>query len=207
MSKVHKISFVFFIGIMLSNIGIGSPLALNASEIEEIPVLSAEGEEIPSLTELEVKERIADGTLPEEYAVLPRERCYYQCSYYRYTTISKTNRSNNVYLRDHPSWGWLYDSTKRSFCTGKISKTISTSISIGGKGFSVGVGYAPEGSGTFDCVNSVNKSGKTKVRPTIRGDKYILKQKVEKITNGKVVSTSTKTTGVTVNEQLGLRYA
>lgn len=195
---MKKFMSIVMMGVMGVSLITSSVITYSASEVEDVP----------TLTPLEAKELEASGSLPEEYVVKPKERCYYECTYYKYTTVSKTSRQNNVYLRDHPSWGWKYDNTKRSFCTGKISKTISTSISIGGKGFSVGVGYAPQGSGTFDCVSSVNKSGKTKVRPTIRGDKYVLKQKIQKINTqtGKVLSTSYKTSGVTVNEQLGLRY-
>lgn len=175
-----------------------------------IPLSASENEKISTLNSIEVEEALTDGTLPDEYILESRERCYYQCTYYRYTTLSKDSRSYNVFLRDHPSWkSWLYDNTIRTFCTDRTSSSISTSLSIGGSSFTVGVGYAPSSSGTYDCVTSTNKAGKTKVRPTIRGDKYILRQKVEKVDSqtGKVLSSSTKSRGVTENEQLGLRYA
>lgn len=194
MRKILSIVFVATIFILNFN-----TFSFNASEFDNLP----------TLTELEVEELISKESLPDEYILIPRTKCYYQCTYYKYTTISMTSRVNNVFLRDHPSWGWKYDTTNRSLCTGKFTSSISTNLSIGGKIFSVGVSYAPSGTGTFDCVNSVNKAGKTKVRPTIVGDKYILKQKVEKINSqtGKILSTGAKTSGVTVNEQLGLRYA
>ncbi|MGL4588872.1 MAG: hypothetical protein ACRCUP_01365 [Mycoplasmatales bacterium] len=140
--------------------------------------------------------------LPKDFIV--KDNIARSATYYRYIEKYRS-KSTFGYLRDHPGWGWTPANASRSFCQGKISSSISTSLSIGGKWFSVGVGYSSDSNSRYDCVNTPIIRGKS-VRPTLQGSSYFVGYDIQHFDRNSGKHYRTTKTEIGYTKGISMRY-